>query len=249
MPEYQDVDNIFRKWPYNPGVLSARLVRCRDGREVVQMRIEMGLIQMESAGRPDGERPEGAETYLDYMIQRSFNEGDSFKLTEDECLEIDREFLQFYHRRICWLALREFELAVRDADHSLALMDFVSKHSSDEQWTASHVQYRPFILFHRTQAAALAALENAGPEAAVEQCTLGLERLRKFFVHIDAEEQFDNDDLVKQLVKLRESLREEYHVGQTLAEQLADAVAHEEYERAAQLRDKMARRTRRRSSP
>jgi AcrR family transcriptional regulator len=37
-------------------------------------------------------------------------------------------------------------------------------------------------------------------------------------------------------------LREEYDVGRTLAEQLADAIAREQYERAAQLRDEISRR-------
>jgi protein-arginine kinase activator protein McsA len=37
-------------------------------------------------------------------------------------------------------------------------------------------------------------------------------------------------------------MREEYRVGKTLAEQLADAVAAEEYERAARLRDEIAKR-------
>ena len=44
------------------------------------------------------------------------------------------------------------------------------------------------------------------------------------------------------LVELRESLRSEYSVGQTLKEQLAEAVEHEQYERAAQLRDELTRR-------
>ena len=45
---------------------------------------------------------------------------------------------------------------------------------------------------------------------------------------------------------MKESLRKEYHVGKTLAEQLAEAVAAEEYERAARLRDEIARRGHRR---
>ena len=53
---------------------------------------------------------------------------------------------------------------------------------------------------------------------------------------------FDQDELVGQLAVMKESLREEYRVGKTLAEQLADAVASEEYERAARLRDEIARR-------
>ena len=49
---------------------------------------------------------------------------------------------------------------MKDADHSLAFMDFVKKYSPNDEWTLSHEQYRPFILFHRTQAAALAALAD-----------------------------------------------------------------------------------------
>ncbi len=152
-------------------------------------------------------------------------------LTDEQCFEIDREFVQYYHRRICCLALREFERAVADADHTLALMDFVAAHSSNEDWTASHERYRPFVYFHRSQALALAVLEKSGPEAAIEEINKGLEEMRKIFVQAEAEEQFESDELVNQLRELKESLRKEYQVGQTLAEQLAEAVAAEEYER------------------
>ena len=62
------------------------------------------------------------------------------------------------------------------------------------------------------------------------------------FVKFGAEEQFDQDGLVSQLAAMKESLREEYAWAKRLAEQLADAVAAEEYERAARLRDQIAQR-------
>ena len=244
MAQHHDIDFIFREWPYQPGVISARLVKARDDREVLQMRIEMGLLQMETTGRPDGERPGGFDTYLDSVKSLSTQGDGPFVLTEEQCFEIDREFLQFYHRRICCLALREFARAVADADHTLALMDFVAAHSPDEQWTHSHERYRPFVHFHRTQAAALAVLERSGPEAAIEEINAGLGQLRKLFTGEGVEGQFEEDELVAQLNELKESLRKEYHVGRTLAEQLSDAVAAEEYERAARLRDEIARRNR-----
>lgn len=245
MSDRQDIDHIFRDWAYQPGVISARLVRAGDGRELLQMRIEMGVLQMETTGRPDGERPGGAETCLDELIQESLGKDESFKLTEDQCFEIDREFLQFYHRRICFLALREFRRAVRDADHTLALMDFGAQHSPDPEWTLSHEQYRPFVHFHRTQAAAMAALQQSGAEAAIEELDRGLDRIRQVFVSTQAEDRFDEDELVGHLIELKESLRQEYGVDRTLAEQLSDAVANEEYERTARLRDEIARRGRR----
>ena len=245
MSDRQDIDHIFRDWPYQPGVISARLIHADDRREVLQMRIEMGLLQMETTGRPDGEMPGGAETYLEYLCQQAAGEEESFELSEDQCFDIDREFLQFYHRRICYLALREFRRAVQDADHTLALMDFVAEHSPDPQWTLSHEQYRPFVHFHRAQAAAMAELKQSGPEAAIGEINRGLDHIREVFVATDAEERFAEDELVAQLMELKESLREEYDVGRTLAEQLSDAVANEEYERAAQLRDEISRRTKR----
>ena len=163
-------------------------------------------------------------------------------MTEEECEEADREFVQYYHRRICWLALREFPQAVADADHTLGMMDFCRDHSPDEQWTLSHEQYRPFVLFHRTQAAALSALGDNGAEAAVEEITKGLDRMKQVFVDYEAEEEFDEDELVQRLVELRESLRQHFRVGRTLQEQLADAIANEKYELAAEIRDELNRR-------
>ena len=206
--------------------------------------IDLGVLQLEIDHRPDGARPSGAETYFDYLLAVALHEGDGFVLDEEQCAEADREFVQFYHRRMCWLALREFDRAVRDADHSLSFMDFVRSCSPSEEWTASHEQYRPYILFHRTQAAALAELEKDGPEGAVEAVNVGLERIRQCYLDAGADEsQLEDDELVERLNELRESVREHYHLGQTLAEQLAAAVAAEEFERAAQLRDEIARRT------
>ena len=146
MAKRHDLDRLLREWAYEPGEVSARLVRASDGREVLQMRVEMGILQLEVENRPDGQRPGGADTYFDYLLGLSLREGKHFELTTEQCTAADREFLQFYHRRICWLALREFRRAARDADHSLAFMDFVRAHSPNEEWTLSHEQYRPFVL-------------------------------------------------------------------------------------------------------
>jgi len=244
MSKRQDIDQVLKNWKYEPGEVVARLVRAGDGRQVLQMRIDLGVLQLEVANRPDGVRPGGAETYFDYLLGLAVHEGDNFVLDEEQCAEADREFVQFYHRRMCWLALREFRRAVSDADHSLAFMDFVHSCSPNEEWTNSHEQYRPFILFHRTQAEALAELEDSGPESAVEAVNKGMQRLQECYLQMGVEEErLAEDELVERLDELRESVREHYHLGPTLAEQLAEAVAAEEFERAAQLRDEIARRT------
>lgn len=237
-----DIDQALEGWPYQPGVISARLIQTRNGREVLQMRIEMGLLQMETGGRPDGTMPGGQSTYLDCLMRESLPRSEHFELDEKQRLEVDREFLQFYHRRICWMALREFERAVQDADHTLALMNFIRDHSHDHPWVLSHEQYRPFVLFHRVEAVCLATLQQSGAEAAIEQLEQGLERLRRLYRKAGDERLFEKDEMVGQLVELKEWIRQRYELGRTLAEQLSDAVASEQYELAAKLRDEMARR-------
>ncbi len=240
----QNIDHIFRDWPYDPQGVSVRRQKGKDGREVLQMRLDMGLLQLETTGRPDGTKPFGAPTVWDFLSLKVTAEGEEYVLNDAECTEADREFVQFYHRRICWLALREFEHAVRDADHTLRLMDLCRDHSPDEEWMLSHEQYRPFVLFHRAQAASLSALEANGPEAAIEQLNDGLERIRTTYAEVEAEEEFDSDELVTRLQELRESLRQHFQIGPSLEEQLRDAVASEKYELAAQIRDEMMKQQR-----
>ena len=237
----QNIDHIFRDWPYDPQGVSVRRQKGKDGREVLQMRLDMGILQLETEGRPDGTKPFESESVLAYLLQRVAEKGADYRLNEEECAEADREFVQYYHRRICWLALREFTGAVRDADHTLQLMDVCRDHSPDEEWMLSHEQYRPFVLFHRSQAAALSSLEAHGPEAAIEGLNEGLERIRQTYIDVDAEDEFESDELVTRLMELRESLRQHFEVGRTLEEQLRDAVAAEKYELAAQLRDELHR--------
>jgi len=242
MPEHEkNIDEILREWPYDAETLNVRSAKGDDGREVIQMRIDMGILQLETTGRPDGDRPFGFDSYYDYLLAEELRDEDMV-LDDEQCHAIDREFVQFYHRRICWLSLKAFPRAVDDADHTLGLMDFCRDHSPDEQWTVSHEQYRPFVLFHRIQAAALAELEDDRPEAAVHQINLGLDDLRDLYTEHDAEDVFEDDELVTRLTDLRESLRDHYNVGRTLDEQLEDAVAKEQYELAARIRDELAQR-------
>lgn len=241
MKRAQHLDHLLQQWAFDPQTLNSRLVKGRDGRDVIQMRVDMGVLQMETIGRPDGAQPYGCSTFLDYC-QSLLLEDAARKLDEDECNEVDREFMQFYHRRICWLRLQYYHRAVMDADHTLRLMDVSEKMSPDDDWTNSHEQYRPFVLFHRTQAEALAELDDNGAEEAVQAINSGLDEIRKFFIKHEAEEHFESDELVTRLIDLRESLRSEYSVGQTLKERLEEAIEKEHYELAAKLRDELSKR-------
>src|SRR5262249_19555359 len=108
------------------------------------MRVDLGILQLETTGRPDGRRPHNCRSYFDYLKNqaRSVAGGDRpLALSDEQREEADREFVQFSHRRICWLALRQYARAVADADHTLAFMDFVREHSPSEEYTQAHEQY------------------------------------------------------------------------------------------------------------
>jgi len=240
MPDrLQHIDHLLGDWPFSTGQILVRQIQGADGRELLQMRVDMGIIQMEISGRPDGVNFEGSVTFYDHLASLSFSEGESFQLDEQRCIEIDREFYQFYHRRICWLTLKRYPEAAKDAQHTLSLMDFSSAYAPDPEWTLLHEQYRPFVMFHKIQALALIQLEETDPEGAIEVIDQGLKDLAEVFEKHDAAEHYDEDAFVIKLREMRDSVKEHYELGPTLTEQLAEAIAAEQYEIAAGLRDQI----------
>jgi UvrB/uvrC motif len=241
----QDIDFILENWEYKPGIAQARLVQAHDGRQVIQLRIDLGALQLETTGRPDGARPHGHATYFDYLQEQerlSRQAQRNFALNEEQCQDADREFLQYYHRRMCWLVLRQYARAMRDADHTLEFMNFVKRHAPSEEYLHAHEQYRGFVLFQRTQSAAALQVENNTPEEAINEIRLGLERIREFFAAYDREDEMDEDGMVRHLRHVEATLRQQYHIDATLEEQLQQAIADEDYERAARLRDVLKKR-------
>jgi hypothetical protein len=239
------IDDALRDWDYEPGQLRPRLTEGHDGRPVLQLRVDLGVLQMETTGRPDGARPHGFKTYFDHLrheARKAARDGKPFTLDEEQCREADREFVQFYHRRVSWLHLKSFRQAVADADHTLAFMDFVREHSPGEEYTEAHERYRGFVTFQRTQAAAELALKDDDPEKAIDEVRRGLARLKAFFTEHGVEEQMEDDGMVQHLRRMEQSLRQRHGIGETLQEQLDRAIANEEYETAARLRDRLRER-------
>src|SRR5881275_2809868 len=100
----RDMDETLQGWSYEPepGEVIAREVRARDGRMVIQIRVELGVLQLEVGGRPDGTRPHGFPTYLEYLRHRAATRGaaqhgksPSWTMSPEHCVEADREFVQF----------------------------------------------------------------------------------------------------------------------------------------------------------
>src|SRR3954452_2215982 len=116
----RDIDEALNGWPYEPepGEVVVREVRARDGRTVLQIRIELGLLQLEIEDRPDGVRPHSFATYLDYLRHRAATRtsglsksAEVWAMTPEHCAEADREFAQYYHRRVAWMSLQRYDRA------------------------------------------------------------------------------------------------------------------------------------------
>lgn len=238
------IDKILAGWGFDPLQPNARVVRHPDGRDVLQLRVDLGVLQMETSDRPDGTQPYGFPTLLDWVRHREREVDAEFKFSVEECLEVDREFSQYYHRRISWIQLKEFARASLDATHTLALMDACLSHSPDEEWAMLHEQHRPFVVFQRAQSLALQRVQEGGePAEAVTELNQGIELIRDFYDKYELDQDFDDDELVQRMIQVREALRERFEIGATLDEQLAEAVARENFELAAILRDRIRKRS------
>jgi hypothetical protein len=248
----KDIDEALNGWPYDPepGTVTAREVRSRDGRKVVQVRQELGILQMEIESRPDGMRPHGFATYLEYLRHRAAARG-NWTMGREHFRELDREVVQFYHRRMAWLALHRYDRMRADAEHTLALMDFIRGHCDDEEYVASHERFRGLVLFHRAQARAALALERRRPDEAVEvvrEAAESIERHRESWRAATIDDEADDTPdaaLLEQLRQIEQEIRRSFDVRKTLREELDEAIAREDYERAAILRDKLRSRGRR----
>ncbi len=65
-----DLTRILNEWPFEPGKLNVRLVEGSDGEPRLQVRLDLGILQMFTEGRPDGVRPEGFDSLLEYHENR-----------------------------------------------------------------------------------------------------------------------------------------------------------------------------------
>src|SRR5436190_4434096 len=63
----KDIAPVLRGWDYEAGAINVRKIAGLDGKEKLQMRLDLGLLQMEITGRPDGHRPHGFESFLEYF--------------------------------------------------------------------------------------------------------------------------------------------------------------------------------------
>jgi len=62
----RDLTELLEEWPFETGQITVRVIEGKDGNPRIQVRLDLGLLQMSTEGRPDGTRPHGFDSLLDY---------------------------------------------------------------------------------------------------------------------------------------------------------------------------------------
>jgi hypothetical protein len=242
----RDITPVLAGWDYEPDDLQVRIVTGDDGRDKLQMRLDLGLIQMELDGRPDGSKPDGFESLLDAHEHRARDaevRGEHYALGASDCAALMREGVQYYHRYRASFHLQRYDLVARDTSHNLRLFAFVVAHASRPRDRLQFDQYRPYVLMMNSRArahTALAANDYAAGLAAIDE---GAEAIRGFLRDYDQAGNEAECTELAFLLRWRREVERERPVGpvERLEEQLELAVALEEYEEAARLRDQLRR--------
>src|SRR5260221_2035867 len=238
-----DLKALLESWPYDADDC-VRVVPLADGREVMQVRLPLGIEQYEIDGRPDGQRPHDAESALDYHLERSKNAGDSrFQLSPDDCVELFNEGVLYYYRYLHLFQINDWRRTLRDTDRNLVLFDFVGRHATREEDKHYLEQWRPYVLrINAISAAMLELADNCHQQALlivktaadkiealpeVEEDTFKFERQRSLDALHELADQIEKSMPQTELEKLEHQLHE--------------AVTAEHYEQAAQLRDQIRR--------
>jgi hypothetical protein len=237
-----DLNNLLEGWSHEPGQVKARKIVGRDGREKLQLRIDLGLIQMELNGRPDGQRPHGSESLLEYHQAKASaakSVDEAYYLTEQDIVFLQSEAIQYYHRYLSLFQLRDFSNVIRDTDRNLEMIDFICEHCSDEESKWGVEQYRPYIIMMNTRAKASQALQVAKTGEAFRLIELGKERIEGFYRSVDQPDWIESSNELAFLKEWLKEIRETIPLSplEAMERDLKRAIADEAYERAAELRD------------
>ncbi len=256
-----DISKLLSEWPFQSGQVLARVIEGQDGEPRIQVRLDLGLIQMLLDGRPDGQRPFDLASLLDHFEQRleevrggrqdkreqsdpdapSIEDAGEFSLSPEECRQLREEMAQYNQRSLALLACEDFERAARDAARNLRVIDFCREHAATEEDQTILEQYRPYVVMMKGRALASMALADNEPKAALLVLDEGLDLLKHIYSEAGRPQAYEQSPEAEMLRQIREQLVPKLPLSQKaeLKKRLAEAVEAENYELAAILRDEL----------
>lgn len=247
----QDIHSISDGWDFSPDEVRARFISALDGTTKVQLRLDLGILQMELDGRPDGTRPRGHRSLLDYFLAKErrcpggvYNE----KLDADACSELQQECTQYYYRILAFSALSEWDRLQEDTEHNLELIDFAAEYAEDDETAWQFSQLFPYLSMMNARAKAELEMAAGHFGRALEIAHEAEKEIAEFFKeNYDAENEDGSPvPTPSELVSIRELAeqvedRRPRSPDEDLREKLAKAIENENYELAAALRDQLKR--------
>ena len=245
MGDLTDLRPLFKAWPYDPEH-DARMFKAADGREVLQVRTPSGIEQFEVEGRPDGARPHGMESALEFHMRRLeeaklAQREAHFELTARECAELFNEGMLYYFRYARLFQLKDWARTVRDTMRNLRAFDFVHRYAQREEDQHFLERWRPYILRVNASAAAMLALEKQAYTKALRIVNEAMESIKSLQWLDDETFKFERERSLAALQEMAGQIdqnRPRSEIEQ-LEQQLRRAIEDQEFEEAAQLRDKL----------
>ena len=246
-PAGRDVTPALEDWPHRPGELSARLVLGSDGRQKLQLRVELGLLQMEVEGRPDGGRVGRFGSQLEFRRDalerhRRAHRGDfGYGIDADAARDLDAEGQLYARRYLAWFVLGEWDRAAADARHHVVALEFLAAHAPSAAAERAVGRWLAYAVMMRARAESASLVAAGDARAALRVITSAQRRLRRFYRQRGGRLAYESAEAPACLRALARRLRERAPVTpvRRLRRELRAAVASERYEKAAALRDRI----------
>lgn len=244
-----DIRPIIDNWPYRPGKISVRKIVGENGRQKIQMRLDLGLLQMEATGRPDGQRPNDFDNLFEfYQLQlEEYKEEHhteiGFELDPEDCRQLRDEALMYYHRYLACFILEDYDQVIYDTQRNLQIFDLCNKYAAKKADRLVLEQYRPYVIMMNTRAKAHLASKSRKYPLALQHIKSGLRAIRKLYDDVEQAEDFPYCPEAGILKQLAQKIRKKLPANplRILEKRLQRAVENEDFEEAAKLRDHISR--------
>ena len=237
-----DLNSLLKDWPHETGAIKVRKIIGLDGREKLQLRIDLGVLQMEVTGRPDGQRPHNCESLLAYhqrRAERAEARGETYELSAEQCNDLQQEGIQYYHRYLSLFQINDFAGVIRDTQRNLDLFAFVAEHADREEMIWSFQQFRPYVLMMNPRAKASIFLGDGKFADAMREIERGRDAIQEFFSQSSFPELAAKSSELAFLEEWLEEVSSKRPLSrlEIMQREMEVAIASELYERAAELRD------------
>ncbi len=243
----KDISHVLTEWEYEPGAIKVRKILGTDGQPKLQMRLDLGLYQMELNGRPDGAKPEGHESLLEFFESELAKHTDTngtdlgFHLTRDQCRKLREEATMYYQRYLSLFVLEEYPGVIRDTERNLRVLDLCHRFAMAEADRLMLEVYRPYIVMMNARAKAKLLQSEDNDVGALKAVKRALGVLRRYYEYHGHPEAYKSSTEGKILRRIARDIRDSLPIDPLLQLQtdLKKAIAAENYEKAAELRDKL----------